>query len=172
VLGGGLNGRGTGQHWTNSASGAANFAVSAPTISLPKGGGLFAVSSKSSPLIRSPIPARCRSRLHTAPAFGLSPSFRLPMILARATAFGFGWLLSVPAIARKSDKGLLRWFVNGSALDIRIKVRVLAALVGGGPRARSGEISLALKACCCSTNDWSLVARHWRLYVSRSKPAA
>ena len=38
-----------------------------------------------------------------------------------------------------------RWFVNGSTLDIRIKDRVLAALVGGDPRARPGEIALAHK---------------------------
>jgi len=47
----------------------------------------------------------------------------------------------------------------------------LAALIGGGPRARPGEISLAHQGGCFSTNCRSSTAPRSRRCGSRSKPA-
>jgi hypothetical protein len=99
---------GQGSNRGNSATAASSFAVSPLTISLPKGGGAirgigekFAANpatgtgSMSVPIATSPG----RS------GFGPQPSLSYDSGAGNGP-FGFGWLLSIPAITRKTDKGL------------------------------------------------------------------
>jgi hypothetical protein len=87
------------------------FAVSAPQISLPKGGGgirgigekfsanpVTGTGSLSVPIALSP------GRSGFGPQFALSYDSG-----AGNSAFGLGWSLSLPAITRRTDKGLPRY---------------------------------------------------------------
>src|SRR5262245_51948011 len=92
----------------NSDTAAANFAVSALAIALPKGGGAirglgekFAANpvtgtgSMSVPIVTSPG----RS--------GFGPQLSLNYDSGAGNGpFGFGWSLSLPCITRKTNKGL------------------------------------------------------------------
>lgn len=95
----------------NLSSSGGNDRVSAPTLSLPKGGGAirdigekFSVNavngtvSLSIPIFATP------SRSDFYPKLSLSYDSG-----ARNGPFGLGWNLSVPAITRKTDKGLPRY---------------------------------------------------------------
>jgi len=88
-----------------------NFGVSAPSITLRKGGGAIrrvgekftpnpvtGTSSMAVPLFASP------GRSGFGPQLSLSCDFG-----AGNCPFGFGWNLSIPSIARSADKGLPKY---------------------------------------------------------------
>src|SRR3954454_12680917 len=92
----------------NSDTAANSFAASAPTVSLPKGGGAIRVVGQkfaANPVTGTgsmsvPIP--------TSPGrSGFGPQLSLSYDSGAGNGpFGFGWSLSVPFITRKTDKGL------------------------------------------------------------------
>lgn len=93
-----------------SAGGKESFQISAPSISLPRGGGAirgmgeFAANpvtgtgSMSVPIATSP------GRSGFGPQLSLSYDSG-----AGNGPFGFGWSLSLPSITRKTDKGITRY---------------------------------------------------------------
>src|SRR5262249_26981952 len=96
---------------SSAAVGQDNQTITAPTISLPKGGGAikgigekFGVNpvNGSSSLTIPIFTTSCRSKF--------SPSINLSYnSVAGNGPFGFGWQLSIPSITRKTDKGLPRY---------------------------------------------------------------
>src|SRR6202040_4159900 len=93
-------------------SGEANFGISAPKITLPKGGG--AVSGIGEKFAANPMTG---TGSMTVPLFaspgrsGLGPQLSLSYDSGAGNGpFGFGWNLSVPSITRKTDKGLPKYF--------------------------------------------------------------
>ncbi|MBK7534286.1 MAG: VCBS repeat-containing protein [Myxococcales bacterium] len=133
-------GRGQGGGGGSGGGGAAPGASLLPALSLPKGGG--AIRGIGEKL--STNPATGTSSLSIP--IGTSPGrggFELGLALSYDSGagngpFGLGWSLSVPAVSRKTDKGLPRYgagepdtFVLSGAEDL---VPVLAASAGGtGP---------------------------------------
>ena len=100
-----------GSNRNTSDTAASSFAVSAPTISLPKGGGAIrgigekfasnpvtGTGSMSVPIVTSP------GRSSFGPQLSLSYDSG-----AGNSPFGFGWSLSLPSITRKTDKGLPKY---------------------------------------------------------------
>ena len=112
----------------------------APSVTLPKGGG--AIRGIGEKFGANPSPERVRCRCRSPPAPG-DPGSALELSLSYDSGsgngpFGFGWSLSLPAITRKTDKGLPQYqdaresdvFVLAGAEDL---VPVLEA---DGRRAR------------------------------------
>jgi len=97
-----------------SSSGAAasdNFALRAPAISLPKGGG--AIRGIGEKFAANPVTGTGSMSIpiYTSPG---RAGFDLKLALSYDSGagngpFGFGWSLSIPAITRKTDKGLPRY---------------------------------------------------------------
>jgi hypothetical protein len=92
-----------------------------PAISLPKGGGAlrgigekFAANpATGSGAVSIPIP--------TGTARGFAPQLSLAYDSGAGNGpFGFGWTLALPAIARKTDKGLPRYIDDGEGADVFI----------------------------------------------------
>jgi hypothetical protein len=88
-----------------------SFAVSAPTISLPKGGG--AIRGIGEKFAANPVTGTGSMSVPIATSPGRS-GFGSQLSLSFDSAsgngpFGFGWSLSIPAITRKTDKGLPRY---------------------------------------------------------------
>ncbi len=90
------------------ASGGSNFAVSAPTISLPKGGG--AIRGMGEKFAANPVTGTGSMSVPIATSPGRSgfgPQLSLSYDSGSGNGpFGFGWSLSLPAITRRTDKGL------------------------------------------------------------------
>ena len=84
------------------------FAVSAPTISLPKGGG--AIKGIGEKFAANPVTGTGSMTVPIATSPGRSgfgPQLSLTYDSRSGNGpFGFGWNLSLPAITRKTDKGL------------------------------------------------------------------
>jgi hypothetical protein len=88
-----------------------NFAVSAPTISVPKGGGAIrGIGEKfaANPVTRT---ASMAVPIATSPGrSGFGPQLSLSYDSGSCNGpFGLGWHLSLPSITRKTDKGLPRY---------------------------------------------------------------
>jgi Salmonella virulence plasmid 65kDa B protein len=88
------------------------FGVSAPQITLPKGGG--AISGIGEKFAANPVTG---TGSMTVPIFtspgrsGFGPQLSLSYDSGAGNGpFGFGWSLSVPSITRRTDKGLPKYF--------------------------------------------------------------
>lgn len=88
-----------------------SFQISAPTISLPKGGG--AIRGMGEKFAANPVTGTGSMSvpIATSPGRGgFGPQLSLSYDSAAGNGpFGFGWSLSLPAITRKTDKGLPRY---------------------------------------------------------------
>jgi hypothetical protein len=94
-------------------------AVATPTITLPKGGG--AIRSIGEKFAANPVLGTASMSIPLAASTGRS-GFGPELSLAYDSgagngAFGFGWSLSLPAITRKTDKGLPR-YADGEESDV------------------------------------------------------
>jgi RHS repeat-associated protein len=92
----------------NEKPGAKNGRVQAPSVSLPKGGG--AIRGMGEKFAANPVTGTGSMSVPIAmsPArSGFGPQLSLSYDPGSGNGpFGFGWTLSVPAITRKTDKGL------------------------------------------------------------------
>jgi hypothetical protein len=93
------------------ASSAEKFTVSAPSITLPKGGG--AISGIGEKFAANPVTG---TGSMTVPVFaspgraGFGPQLSLSYDSGAGNgAFGFGWNLSAPSITRRTDRGLPKY---------------------------------------------------------------
>ena len=108
---------------TNGASQTAeqnqNFFASAPTVSLPKGGG--AIKGMGEKFGANPVTGTGSMSvpIATSPGrAGFGPQLALSYDSGAGNGpFGFGWNLSLPAIARKTDKGLPQYW-NAEEPDV------------------------------------------------------
>src|SRR6516162_6668418 len=100
--------QGQGSNPNNSDAAASSFAVAAPTISLPKGGG--AIRGMGEKFAANPVTGTGSMSVPIATSPGRSGfGPRLSMSYDSGVGngpFGFGWSLSLPSITRKTDKGL------------------------------------------------------------------
>ncbi len=89
-----------------------SFAVSSPAITLPKGGG--AIRGIGEKFAANPVTGTGSMSIPIATSPGRSgfgPQLNLSYDSGSGNGpFGFGWSLSIPAITRKTDKGLPRYF--------------------------------------------------------------
>jgi hypothetical protein len=96
----------------SAAAGNDNRLVSAPTISLPKGGG--AIRGMGEKFAANPVTGTGSMTvpIATSPGrAGFGPELSLSYDSGAGNGpFGFGWTLSLPSITRKTDKGLPRYF--------------------------------------------------------------
>jgi len=94
----------------DSAS-AQSFVVSAPQVSLPKGGG--AIRGIGEKFGANPVTGTGSMLVPIATSPGRSgfgPQLSLSYDSGAGNGpFGFGWSLSLPSVARKTDKGLPRY---------------------------------------------------------------
>ncbi|HEV7759226.1 MAG TPA: SpvB/TcaC N-terminal domain-containing protein, partial [Acidimicrobiales bacterium] len=92
-------------------AGGAGFAVAAPTVSLPKGGG--AISGIGEKFAANPVTGTGSLSVPLALSpgrDGFGPDLTLSYDSGAGNGvFGLGWQLSLPAITRKTDKGLPRY---------------------------------------------------------------
>jgi RHS repeat-associated protein len=95
----------------NADTAAANFAVSAPSISLPKGGG--AIRGIGEKFTTNPVTGTgsLTVPIATSPGrSGFGPQLSLFYDSGGGNgSFGIGWSLSLPSITRKTDKGLPKY---------------------------------------------------------------
>jgi len=91
-----------------AASGEASFAVSVPSLTLPKGGG--AIRGMGEKFAANPVTGTGSMSVPIATSPGRSgfgPQLSLAYDCAAGNGpFGFGWSLSLPSITRKTEKGL------------------------------------------------------------------
>ena len=95
----------------SDTSGKESFQISAPSISLPKGGG--AIRGMGEKFAANPVSGTGSMTVPIATSPGRS-GFGSKLSLSYDSGagngpFGFGWSLSLPAITRKTDKGLPRY---------------------------------------------------------------
>src|SRR5271169_6851176 len=99
-------------HGARSSSTDANFAISAPKITLPKGGG--AISGIGEKFAANPVTGTGSMSVpvFTSPSrSGFGPQLSLSYDSGAGNGpFGFGWSLSLPSITRRTDKGLPKYF--------------------------------------------------------------
>jgi len=105
----------------NAARPAELFRLSPPTVSLPKGGG--AIRGIGEKFAANPVTGTGTMSvpIPTSPGrSGLGPQLSLSYDSGSGNGpFGFGWSLSLPAITRKTDKGLPR-YVDSQESDVFI----------------------------------------------------
>ena len=93
---------------TSEESPRSDFALAAPAVSLPKGGG--AIRGIGEKFAANPVngTASMSVPITTSPGrSGFGPQLSLSYDSGSGNgAFGFGWSLSIPSISRKTDKGL------------------------------------------------------------------
>jgi len=104
--------RGTSPQGEQRGASDEKFGVSAPSITLPKGGG--AISGIGEKFAANPVTG---TGSMTVPVFtspgrsGFGPQLSLAYDSGAGNGpFGFGWNLSVPSITRRTDKGLPKYF--------------------------------------------------------------
>src|SRR5262245_53065361 len=94
-----------------SAGGKESFQISAPSISLPKGGG--AIRGIGEKFAANPVTGTGSMTVPIATSPGRSgfgPQLSLSYDSGAGNGpFGFGWSLSLPSISRKTDKGLPKY---------------------------------------------------------------
>ena len=97
--------------WVNETSENDSFAVSAPAINLPKGGG--AIRDMGEKFAANPVTGTGSMSVPIATSPGRSgfgPQLSLSYDSGAGNGpFGLGWNLSVPSITRKTDKGLPKY---------------------------------------------------------------
>src|SRR5437762_7708996 len=90
------------------SNGQQSFQIAAPSISLPKGGG--AIRGMGEKFAANPVAGTGSMSVPIATSPGRSgfgPQLSLSYDSGSGNgSFGFGWTLSLPAITRKTDKGL------------------------------------------------------------------
>ena len=98
-----------------------NFAATAPAVSLPKGGG--AIRGIGEKFAANPVNGTGSMSVPIATSAGragFGPKLSLSYNSGDGDgSFGFGWQLSLPAITRKTEKGLPRYF-DGEESDVFI----------------------------------------------------
>lgn len=94
-----------------AGDGGKGFAVSAPSVSLPKGGG--AIRGIGEKFAANPVTGTGSTSVPIATSPGRSgfgPELSLSYDSGTGNGpFGFGWSLSLPSISRKTDRGLPRY---------------------------------------------------------------
>ncbi|WP_165759388.1 SpvB/TcaC N-terminal domain-containing protein [Mycobacterium decipiens] len=97
--------------WTAESAAQSPISSVAPSISLPKGGG--AIRGIGEKFAANPVTgtASMTVPIATSPGrAGLGPQLALSYDSGAGNGpFGFGWTLSLPAVTRKTDKGLPRY---------------------------------------------------------------
>lgn len=105
----------------SSGSAPDNFRVAAPNMSLPKGGG--AVRGLGEKFGANPVTGTATLSVPIASSPGRSgfgPQLSLSYDSGAGNGpFGFGWSLALPAITRKTDKGLPR-YVDVAESDVYV----------------------------------------------------
>src|SRR5216117_2349476 len=100
-------------------AGGKSFAVSAPAITLPKGGG--AIRGIGEKFAANPVTGTGSLNVPIAVSPGRSgfgPQLSLSYDSGSGNGpFGFGWHLSLPSITRKTDKGLPQ-YCDGEESDV------------------------------------------------------
>src|SRR5918996_146344 len=95
----------------SDSTGKQTFQISTPSISLPKGGG--AIRGMGEKFAANPVTGTGSMSVPIATSPGRSgfgPQLSLSYDSGAGNGpFGFGWSLSLPAITRKTDKGLPRY---------------------------------------------------------------
>jgi hypothetical protein len=95
-----------------SSSSDGKFGISAPQITLPKGGG--AISGIGEKFAANPVTGTGSMTvpLFTSPSrSGFGPQLSLTYDSGAGNGpFGFGWNLSVPSITRRTDRALPKYF--------------------------------------------------------------
>src|SRR5215467_15884193 len=103
-----LNGQQNAGDGKDTSTTQGDTSVSAPTITLPKGGG--AIRGLGEKFAANPVTGTGSMTvpLATSPGrAGFSPQLALSYDSGAGNGpFGFGWHLGLPAITRKTDKGL------------------------------------------------------------------
>ncbi|HEY0377590.1 MAG TPA: SpvB/TcaC N-terminal domain-containing protein [Pyrinomonadaceae bacterium] len=104
-------GRGSDKGADGKASAGARDQVSAPAISLPKGGGAIRGMGEKFGVTPATGTGSLTIPLASSPGrSGFGPQLSLSYDSGSGNGpFGFGWSLSLPAITRKTDKGLPRY---------------------------------------------------------------
>ena len=96
----------------SGGQGKASATPAAPSISLPKGGG--AIRGMGEKFVANPVPGTGSMSVPIATSPGRSgfgPQSSLSYDSGAGNGpFGFGWSLALPAITRKTDKGLPQYF--------------------------------------------------------------
>ncbi len=96
----------------SDTNGKESFQISAPSISLPKGGG--AIRGMGEKFAANPVTGTGSMSVPIATSPGRSgfgPQLSLSYDSGAGNGpFGLGWGLNIPAITRKTDKGLPRYF--------------------------------------------------------------
>src|SRR5262245_34238420 len=112
------------------------FAIKAPQITLPKGGG--AIRGMGEKFSANPVTGTGSMTVPIATSSGRSgfgPQLSLSYDSGAGNGpFGFGWNLSVPSITRRTDKGLPKYF-DADESDVFILSSaedLVPALVNGG----------------------------------------
>jgi RHS repeat-associated protein len=109
----------------DEGAGSDSFRIQAPAVSLPKGGG--AIRGMGEKFAVNPVTGGAGLSIPLAMSpgrSGFSPQLELSYDSAAGNGpFGFGWHVSIPAITRKTDKGLPRYddsdvFLLSSAEDL------------------------------------------------------
>jgi hypothetical protein len=95
----------------SDSNGKQSFQISAPSISLPKGGG--AIRGMGEKFAANPVTGTGSMTVPIATSPGRSgfgPQLSLSYDSGAGNGpFGFGWSLSLPSITRKTDKGLPKY---------------------------------------------------------------
>src|SRR5262249_4676206 len=95
----------------SDTNGKENFQISAPSISLPKGGG--AIRCIGEKFAANPVTGTGSMTVPIATSLsrsGFGPQLSLSYDSGAGNGpFGFGWSLSLPSITRKTDNGLPRY---------------------------------------------------------------
>src|SRR5918996_1688914 len=95
----------------SDSTGKQTFQISTPSISLPKGGG--AIRGMGEKFAANPVTGTGSMSVPIATSPGRSgfgPQLSLSYDSGSGNGpFGFGWALTIPAITRKTDKGLPRY---------------------------------------------------------------
>ena len=122
-----------------SASSEASFAVAAPSLTLPKGGG--AIRGIGEKFAANPVTGTGSMSVPIATSSGRSgfgPQLALSYDSAAGNGpFGFGWSLSLPSITRKTDKGLPQYLDAADSDDYILSgAEDLVPVVPQDPNAR------------------------------------
>ena len=143
-----------------------NFRLIAPQISLPKGGG--AIRGMGEKFAANPVTG---TGSLTVPVYaspgrsGFGPQLSLSYDSGAGNGpFGFGWSLALPAITRKTDKGLAA--ISGCP-RIRhlhsVRRRGSDALIGQHRRPMDAGLSHAARQCMANNMRSIVIAREWRV---------
>ena len=119
--------------WSSSGPATADPAISAPPVSLPKGGG--AIRGIGEKLSANPVTGTGNVVIPIAASPGRSgfgPHLALSYDSGAGNGpFGLGWSLSLPSITRKTDKGLPRYLDPGPATEAHQDVEADVFLLSG-----------------------------------------